>query len=1400
MTQIVEFFEAAGTFDLAPAEALAFFQAKGLKATFAWQDMLGDEHDVAFTVAKMMDTDLLATVQGKLEAAIASGSSLRDFKRELVPTLQAAGWWGKKDMVDPLTGAVVKAQLGSASRVETIFRTNIQSAYAAGRWEQIDANARAAPWLLYDAVDDFRTRPEHAAMDGTVLPVTDKWWKTHHPPNGWNCRCGVVQLSDAELAEYGLAPKRPPPSPLKKWRNPRTGDTHLIPEDLDPGWDHNPGLARVEQIKALAAEKAQALADGAQQLALAEAAKLQAQANAAYRAELKAAQAELDAHAADNTPFLANAIKAVQSSKGAAELNPKQILALAQEKAAKVKLSTQIHAYKKAVTEGKTPGATAQAAFDSLPDAEQAKVLADLELKTGAKAAKGELSKIAEGDADEYTTAAYHKLIQAGTIGPQDGMTPKARLELIKATATNNANNDLLDLVAKHPPGTPEYDAMKAASTAAGGQADTIKGVLAAKQAIAELEAAKAVKAAADLEAIAAGTHTPQAGIKQALLKKYQANQYAQTVPAAQLVDDIIAEAAAEQAKKEAASVLSGYKKKVLAGKIPSAKEQAAFDALTPDKQAAYLAKIDAEKAKLTQAPAAAATAPEAPATPATAPAPLTDAQKYKALIKEVNDPADVPDAMAQYKAASAAGKKQLLADLEAHLADHDVDPQEIYAGLQPAPTPKPTPLTDEQKYKILVNEMTGDPGDIEDALDEYVNASAAGKKMLLDILEQDVADDGTDVEQLYATIQGAPAGTPAPAPLHPSQVAPEPLKMANMVKTGSQKGSNTGGFYQDTTTGERYYIKEPASADIARNELLAAKLYEAAGVEVPELTLIEEGGITRLASKIVDGVAENAAALKAGKVAGVADNFVVDAWLGNWDVAGMGFDNLLVKGGRAVRVDVGGALRYRAQGGLKGSAWGDNVLELETLRNSGINPQTAAVFKKVTQADLVAGARKVAAMTDAKIDDLVDRFGPTNAADAAALKKTLKARRDDIKSKLLPQADDLSAHPKYKALVGKLTAKVETAKTHLDENLLTAIKGVASRASTGLEKKDLDRVKDVVALFEDLQTGAGAVLSEASRKALVEHYRPWVTALQEAVRPGAGKTTTWAGGHFEGAKGPLEMNHGIITQDMLDAMPAYDTTAAAEFMRGYSSVPANRMKMADKHGLEELEARAIYNYTGSAYHEMNRGLREGGKGTRHGFADAMAAATAGLEKLPQYPAGSALRRGVSSYGLSDAAAFIAAHSKPGNIVRWNAFTSTSYATPFGGDVAFTIKTARTHANVSKFSAIPSENEILLHAGSTFRVISAQQFGGKWQITVEEVVDADTPLNFAEQNGAPEAAGERARTAAEQQERAASEIDEAGYVVVGFIPVTPEEAASKPFIDENTPIVPGVDPWAKPQA
>lgn len=237
-------------FDLAPEEAIAFLESKGLKLSFAWQDVWAAEHEAAFTVAKMADLDLLAEVKRAVQAAIDKGETLQAFKNAIQGQMEAAGWWGVQEQRDPVTGEMRQVELGSARRLETIFRTNLSMAYSAGDWSKIVDTAEDAPYLMYVAVDDNLTRPQHAAWDGIALLYTDPFWKTHRGPNGYNCRCITIQLSLRDLKRVGKSgPDKAPPVQRREWVNRRTGEVMQIPVGIDPGFDYNPGEGRVAELR-----------------------------------------------------------------------------------------------------------------------------------------------------------------------------------------------------------------------------------------------------------------------------------------------------------------------------------------------------------------------------------------------------------------------------------------------------------------------------------------------------------------------------------------------------------------------------------------------------------------------------------------------------------------------------------------------------------------------------------------------------------------------------------------------------------------------------------------------------------------------------------------------------------------------------------------------------------------------------------------------------------------------------------------------------------------------------------------------------------------------------------------------------------------------------------------------
>jgi len=95
-------------------------------------------------------------------------------------------------------------------QIKTLYETAITRAYGKGRW---DRDHTPKVWRLfwgyeYVTMRDDRVRPAHRALDRTTLPKNDPFWFKYWPPNGWNCRCQVVQIK-RRRKQY--QPVNPPP-------------------------------------------------------------------------------------------------------------------------------------------------------------------------------------------------------------------------------------------------------------------------------------------------------------------------------------------------------------------------------------------------------------------------------------------------------------------------------------------------------------------------------------------------------------------------------------------------------------------------------------------------------------------------------------------------------------------------------------------------------------------------------------------------------------------------------------------------------------------------------------------------------------------------------------------------------------------------------------------------------------------------------------------------------------------------------------------------------------------------------------------------------------------------------------------------------------------------------------
>jgi hypothetical protein len=100
------------------------------------------------------------------------------------------------------------------------------------------------PYWQYVHSGSRHPRQQHLAWNGKILRADDPWWRTHFPPNGWNCRCRIRPVSGRDMQRMGRTGADPsPPVVTRPWTNPSTNQVEHVPVGIDPGFDYNPGLA-----------------------------------------------------------------------------------------------------------------------------------------------------------------------------------------------------------------------------------------------------------------------------------------------------------------------------------------------------------------------------------------------------------------------------------------------------------------------------------------------------------------------------------------------------------------------------------------------------------------------------------------------------------------------------------------------------------------------------------------------------------------------------------------------------------------------------------------------------------------------------------------------------------------------------------------------------------------------------------------------------------------------------------------------------------------------------------------------------------------------------------------------------------------------------------------------------
>jgi SPP1 gp7 family putative phage head morphogenesis protein len=188
----------AGVFVLTPGipfrEAIEALLRRRLVPPEVFKELSDLEKVRAFTIARATAWVALTRMREILVKALEEGMTLKQFRDEV------------------LTDAFIRSGVSSMEPyyLETVFRTNLFSAYMAGRFRGLQAYADRIAFFRYVTMEDERVRPAHARMHGFTARPNDPIWAVWWPPNGYNCRCDIEPIWADDPEAGRLRPSRAP--------------------------------------------------------------------------------------------------------------------------------------------------------------------------------------------------------------------------------------------------------------------------------------------------------------------------------------------------------------------------------------------------------------------------------------------------------------------------------------------------------------------------------------------------------------------------------------------------------------------------------------------------------------------------------------------------------------------------------------------------------------------------------------------------------------------------------------------------------------------------------------------------------------------------------------------------------------------------------------------------------------------------------------------------------------------------------------------------------------------------------------------------------------------------------------------------------------------------------------
>jgi SPP1 gp7 family putative phage head morphogenesis protein len=164
-------------------EAIKYFVDKVPKIYENFEAITDKYISNSFWIKKLADLELTKKVKKSLEKVLNEGKTFESWKKSI--DLKALGEW----------------------YLETVFRTNVNSAYSAGRYEQQMNMKSIFEYWLYDAVMDSRTSELCSELDGKMYRADNPIWNKIYPPLHYNCRSDVIALNKTDLKAMNISQK-----------------------------------------------------------------------------------------------------------------------------------------------------------------------------------------------------------------------------------------------------------------------------------------------------------------------------------------------------------------------------------------------------------------------------------------------------------------------------------------------------------------------------------------------------------------------------------------------------------------------------------------------------------------------------------------------------------------------------------------------------------------------------------------------------------------------------------------------------------------------------------------------------------------------------------------------------------------------------------------------------------------------------------------------------------------------------------------------------------------------------------------------------------------------------------------------------------------------------------------